>query len=159
MDGVGATYEMLRGRSFATLRTRFRIVQTFARFGINFVVNAATIRDLDSATRLAADVDASEFLLLPEQPVHGHGGIDTVTLRMLHEWVSKYRGKVPLSISEAGSDGMPIVPASADGTGLRAYAHIDADGFLRRSSYSGRGVRIGARGVIGALHLLRAQEE
>jgi sulfatase maturation enzyme AslB (radical SAM superfamily) len=159
MDGVGANYELLRGRSFATLRTRFKIIQTFARFGINFVVNAATIRDLDTAIRMATDVGASEFLLLPEQPVHGQGGIDPVTLRNLHEWVSKYRGEVPLTISEAGSEGMPIVPASADGTGLRAYAHIDADSILRRSSYSSRGVRIGPGGVIGALHLLRAQEE
>ncbi len=52
VDGVGYTYQELRGRSFAALRRRLETVRTLAPFGINFVVNARTLSDLDPATTL-----------------------------------------------------------------------------------------------------------
>jgi hypothetical protein len=159
MDGVGATYEALRGRPFAALRRRFETVSTLASFGINFVVNARTLPDLDAATRLAAEVGASEFLLLPEQPVRGSGGIDDHTTRALHRWVSLYQGAIPLTVSEAGADGLPICDPLASETGLRAYAHIDASGILKWSSYESNGVAIGDNGVMRALNVLRTRQE
>lgn len=159
MDGVGSTYEVLRGRPFAALRHRFETVRALAPFGINFVVNARTLPDLDAATRLAAEVGASEFLLLPEQPVRGNGGIDDHTAQALHRWVSLYRGAVPLTVSEAGADGLPTCDPLASETELRAYAHIDALGVLKRSSYESNGVVIGDNGVIQALKVLRASWE
>ncbi len=159
MDGVGATYETLRGRPFAALRRRFQTVSTLAPFGINFVVNARTLPDLDAATMLAAEVGAAEFLLLPEQPVLGSSGIDERTVRALHRWVSFYRGTVPLTVSEAGAEGLPICDPLSSETGLRAYAHIDASGVLKRSSYESDGVSIGADGVIQALNVLQSHYE
>ncbi len=53
MDGVGPTYEALRGRPFEALRRRLDTVSALAPFGINFVVNARTLPDLDAATTLA----------------------------------------------------------------------------------------------------------
>lgn len=157
MDGVGATYESLRGRSFAALLSRLEIVRTLAPFGINFVVNRRTLPDLDAATSLAAEVGAVEFLLLPEQPVRGHGGIDDRTARSLRRWVSLYRGTVPLTVSVAGADGLPVCNPLERESGLRAYAHIDASGVLKRSSYDIDGVTIGAEGVIQALNVLRTR--
>lgn len=159
MDGVGGTYEALRGRPFAALLRRLEGVRSLAPFGINFVVNARTLPDLDAATRLAAEVGAAEFLLLPEQPVRGSGGIDERTVRALRRWVSLYSGTVPLSVSEAGADGLPICNPFVSETGLRAYAHIDASGVLKRSSYDSDGVAIGANGVMRALEVLRVRKE
>lgn len=102
MDGIGATYEALRGRPFESLRRRLDMLHQLAPFGINFVVNARTLPDLDAASVLADEVGAAEFLLLPEQPVRGRGGIDDHTTQELHRWISTYRGPVPLTISEAG---------------------------------------------------------
>ena len=82
MDGVGDTYERLRGRSFASLLQRFEVIRNLAPFGINFVVNSLTLPDLDAAVALAAEVGASEFLLLPEQRVRGGGGIDDLQCRL-----------------------------------------------------------------------------
>lgn len=158
MDGVGRTYEELRGRSFEELRRRFNTVSTLAPFGINFVVNARTLPDLDAATELAAEVGAVEFLLLPEQPVRGSGGIDNTTTQALQRWVSLYRGTVPLVVSEAGGDGLPTCDPLASETGLRAYAHIDASGVLKRSSYDGEGVVI-CDDVMHALAVLRSRGE
>ena len=155
VDGVGATYEALRGRSFATLVRRLEAVRALAPIGLNFVVNAKTFPDLDAATRLAAEVDASEFLLLPEQPVRGRGGIDNLTKRELCRWVIGYRGTVPLMVSEAGADGLPTCNPLVLENGLSAHAHIDAAGILKRSSHESDGVQIGSEGVIPALEVLR----
>jgi pyruvate-formate lyase-activating enzyme len=155
MDGVGATYEALRGRSFILLRARLEEIRTLAPFGINFVVNARTLPDLDAAIILAAEMGAREFLLLPEQPVTNAGGIDSRTLQALQAWIMRYDGPVPLAISERESEGVPANRAVAKETGSWAYAHIDASGVLKRSSYSHDGVRIGQHGVMEALSLLR----
>jgi len=155
MDGVGATYEALRGRPFAALRSRLEIVREMAPFGINFVINSRTFADLDGAIDLARECGASEFLLLPEEPVDGTGGVDQETLSALQEWVAKYRGAVPLAISESHSKDVCSDTLSAE-AGLRAYAHVDANGFLKRSSYDKGGALIGPGGVMEALRQLEA---
>ena len=159
MDGVGPTYEALRGRTFEALRRRLDTVGALSPFGINFVVNARTLPDLDAATELAAEVGAAEFLLLPEQPVRGKGGIDERTARALQSWVDLYRGKVPLAVSEAGAEGLPTCNPLEAETGLRAYAHIDASSVLKRSSYETDGIAIDDNGVMRALAILRSRRE
>jgi MoaA/NifB/PqqE/SkfB family radical SAM enzyme len=159
MDGVSATYEALRGRSFAALRRRLEGLRTLAPFGVNFVVNARTLPDLDDATRIAAEVGAAELLLLPEQPARGSIGIDHCTTLALRRWVSLYRGTVPLTVSEAGADGLPTCNPLAEETGLRAFAHIDAAGVLKLCSFDSSGVPIGTGGVMRALAVLRTCQE
>lgn len=158
MDGVGNTYEKLRARPFAEFRARLEIIRRLAPFGINFVVNVTTMADLTAAVNLAAEAGASEFLLLPEHPIRGHSGIDPNTALALREWVNRYRDLLRLTISEAGSDGMPVVPVVAGESGLRAYAHIDAEGVLKRSSFDHYGMCIGNSGVLDALRRLQGQE-
>ena len=155
MDGVGPTYEALRGRSFAALRRRLETLRFLAPFGINYVVNARTLPDLGAAIELAAEVGAAEFLLLPEQPTRDGGGIDRQTVRALGRWVSVYRGTVPLSVSEAGADGLPTCNPLARETGLRAYAFIGASGTLKRSSFDVDGTPVGEHGLMRALDVLR----
>jgi len=157
MDGVGSVYEELRHRPFAALRNRLESLRAVARFGINYVVNRRTLSDLDAAIELAADAGAVEFLLLPEQATNTGGGIDNGTAEALRRWVSLYRGKVPLTVSEAGSEGLPICNPLGRENGLRAYAFISASGVLKRSSFDDGGVPINEHGLIGALDVLRAQ--
>lgn len=154
MDGVGATYEMVNGRFFSSLLRSFDTLRELAPFGINFLVNSRTFPDLDAAIALAAEVGATEFLLLPEQPVSGSGGIDNHTIQALSNWVNSYRGTIPLRVSEAGANGLPTCNPLVLETGLRAYAHIDASGVLKRSSFDEYGVVIGADGVMQALKTL-----
>jgi pyruvate-formate lyase-activating enzyme len=102
MDGIGATYETVRGRSFAALTSRMEIIRGIAPFGINFVANALTLPDLDAALELSVKWGASEFLLLPERPTDGTTGIDHQTLSRLRTWIHQYRGTIPLAISGCG---------------------------------------------------------
>ena len=154
MDGVGTTYEALRGRPFSSLLNRIRLAGTLAPVGINYLVNNRTVADLDRAIEIANDVGAAEFLLLPEQSVNGRGGMDDCTVKSLQSWIERYRGPIPLTVSEVASDGLRVVNAFAGEPSLRGYAHIDAWGTVKRTSYDDEGQTIGTDGVIKALSLL-----
>jgi len=156
MDGVGPTYEFIRCRPFAALLERITALERVVNFGINFVVNSKTVGDLDVAVQLAADLGASEFLLLPEEPIGRGSGIDNDTIITLRKWVKRYRGSVPLAVSEGGAEGLPTCnPLSAE-TGLAAFAHIDASGIIKRTSYDSSGIFIRENGVMAALDKLKA---
>lgn len=135
MDGVGATYESLRGRHFGAFRRQLEIISGIAPFGLNYVVNERTLPDLDAALDLAAEVGAKQFLLLPEQPSRGRVGIDTHTAQEFRRWVNAYRGSMRLAVSEAGAHDLPTCDPLASEGGISAYAFVDADGTLRRSSF------------------------
>jgi len=159
MDGVGATYEKLRGKPFQVLLHRLDQIGRLFSFGINFVVNRRTISDLEHAVSIAADKGATEFLLLPEQPVGGVGGIDPTTAERLRGWVEAYEGQVPLAVSEAGAEALPTCRPLEAEAGLMAYAHVSASGDLKSSSYDTAGIRIGPEGLIAALDELRQRLE
>ncbi len=161
MDGVGPTYESIRCRPFDALLERITALKRVTRFGINFVVNTKTIEDLDAAVQLAANLGASEFLLLPEEPVGRGVGIDNETSITLRKWVNGYRGSVPLAVSEGGAEGLPTCnPLNAE-MGLAAFAHIDASGIIKPTSYDTSGILIRENGVMAALDKLKKikQEE
>lgn len=158
MDGTGSTYEGLRGRSFEALLRQIRLLSSLAPFGINFVVNRHTLPDLDQASSIAADLGASEFLVLPEQPVNGRLGIDLRTATRLRHWINEYHGTVPLAISDAWSSDIDVADPLVEESGFRQFAHIDAWGTLKRSSYDSHGFSIGAAGVIEALQLFQGVE-
>src|SRR5262249_44044550 len=62
MDGVGATYERLRGRSFARFQRQVEIVATVAPFGLNVVINDETVEELDGIIAFASKAGAAEVL-------------------------------------------------------------------------------------------------
>jgi hypothetical protein len=159
IDGVGATYERIRGRPFAQLLARLRTIGNLSKFGINFVVNAQTFADLDCAIAIASDSGACEFLLLPEQPTSTSSGIDLDTAMALRAWIHSYRGSLPLLVSEAGAEGISYCTPIPNETALDAYAHIDAKGIIKDNSFTQEGVRIGEDGIIAAFACLRRSRE
>ncbi len=155
VDGVNATYERLRGRKFTALRQNLDWLAARMRLGINVVVNQHTVAELDQLAAMAADVGARELLLLPQQPTAAVAGLDATSCQQLQDWVSSYDGPVRLAVSEAGADGLPTCDPLPDERGLQAYAHIDATGRLRASSYGTAAVAIEHTGVMHALAQLR----
>ncbi|MDU8358437.1 radical SAM protein [Pseudomonas syringae group sp. J309-1] len=155
VDGVGRTYEQQRGKQFASLLRGMESIATLSPFGINVVVNERTVVELDAMSELAQKVGASELLLLPQQATTAVASMNGVVGRALQDWVSSYRGKVRLAVSEAGASGLPTCDPLPDERGLQAYAHIDASGMLRASSYSPACVKIENSGVLSALKRLR----
>jgi MoaA/NifB/PqqE/SkfB family radical SAM enzyme len=154
MDGVGDTYESIRRRSFPALQGRLKLIRSISDFGINIVVNERTMSDLDDASAVAADAGATELLLLPQVAVRTVGAITDTTMQALRRWVDKYSGPLKLCINEKHDDGFPTCDPLVEERGIRSYAHIDAAGIIRPTSYHVTGASIGPGSVLDALDQL-----
>lgn len=154
MDGVGDTYESIRRRSFRDLQARLRLVRRISPFGINIVVNERTVRELDEAADVAADSGACELLLLPQVRVRNVPAITAAAMQELQRWVAGYSGPLKLCINEMHSDHFPTCDPLVEERGLRAYAHVDALGIIKQSSYHATGMAIGEGGFLEALEQL-----
>jgi MoaA/NifB/PqqE/SkfB family radical SAM enzyme len=158
VDGVGRTYERLRGRSYPAVLERLVGVRNIAPFGINAVVNDDTIAELDALAELAALAGACELLLLPEQRAGAGAGASPEALGRLRSWVRGYTGEVRLTVSEEGADGLPVADPFAGQPTVEKYMHVDASGVLRPTSFAARGVEIGTRGLLTACRQLLREE-
>ena len=154
MGGVGSTYERTCNRSFDALLRRLDAVRNVLPFGINYLVNEETLPELDAVVGVATRAGASELLLLPEQAANGRHGLTGAAAKALQAWVIGYTGSLRLAVSEAGAEGMPTCNPLPRETGLRAYAHIDAHGLLKRTSFETRGIAIKEDGILPALRRL-----
>lgn len=159
VDGTGGVYERLRRRPFAALVDRLRALGTIAPFGINVVVNDFTIDELDSVAALAAEEGAVEILLLPEQPTATAPGISCRGADRLRRWVTRYEGSVRLCVSELGADGLPVAEPFADQPSIERYAHIDASGVLRATSFSSTGTEIRNESFVSSYRRLLREEQ
>lgn len=155
MDGVGETYELLRGRPFTRFLQCVEYVKSVAPFGINYVVNSWTLSNLNDAISLATDLGASEFLLLPERSVNDSAGIDIKTMSSFINWVHSYRGVIPLTVSQSSTYNLETCDPFDRENSLQAYAHIDAFGVLKRTSFEKYGIPIEKLGIIEAIKRLK----
>lgn len=155
VDGFGATYERLRRRPFAAVRAAAALLRSVAPIGINAVVNADTIGELDSLAGFAYDVGASELLLLPQQPTAATGGISDADAERLIRWVRDARSPVRLAISRSGLEGsVPAVELIRGERPLDAHLHVDATGVLRPHAYAVEGAPIGGS-IMDAVRALK----
>ena len=158
VDGVGYTYERLRGRSYAALLERLAGLRHVAPFGINVVVNDDTVAELDALAELAALTGARELLLLLEQRVGAGAGASPEAVERLRSWVWGYTGEVGLTVSDGNADGLPVAEPFADQPAIERYAQLDASGILRPTSFAAHGVEIGERGLLTAYRQLLREE-
>lgn len=155
VDGVGATYERLRRRPFTAVRDAAVSLRSVAPIGINAVVNADTIGELDDLAEFAADVGACELLLLPAQPTSATPGISEADAERLVGWVRAARPAVRLAISRSGLEGLvPALEPIPGERSLDAHLHVDATGVLRPHAYASVGTPIEAS-ILDAVHNLR----
>jgi MoaA/NifB/PqqE/SkfB family radical SAM enzyme len=154
VDGIGTTYESMRNCPFSILVERIKAISRITKFGINYIVNSRTIGDIDTAVQFAIDLGASELLFIPEVPVGQGKIIDDQTANLFKDWICHYRDKIPISVSEGSAEGLPICNPLVSEHGLAAFAHIDAMGIVKRTSYDKEGVPIGDDGVMAAIKKL-----
>jgi MoaA/NifB/PqqE/SkfB family radical SAM enzyme len=145
VDGVGSTYERLRGRSFAAVRDAAALLRTVAPIGINTVVNADTIGELDALAEFAGEIGAFELLLLPQQETGAEPRISHEDVQRLIHWVHNARPGMQLAVSRSGlEDSLPTVETIPGERRLDAHMHVDATGVLRPHAFSQIGVPIRA---------------
>ena len=160
MDGIGETYERLRSASFTAFLASVTNARNAFPFGINYVVNSETVRDLDPAVDIILGLGASELLLLPERPTAARTGIDDATADILSDWIHNNFGRIRLSISSNGIVGdIPIACAFPKETAIDSYVHIDANATLKVSSCDARGIPIRDMAITTALDMLRNRSE
>lgn len=154
MDGVGSTYEAMRGRSFDDLLGKLELLKKQIPFGINYVVNHKTIKDLSAAAEMASAYGATELLLLPEEGVGLGKKIDLKTIEELQLWVENYKGDLRLSISASYQSivdtQLPLIKEPAH----LAFVHIDAEGILKESSFDKVGLKIDEANVLEVFNRL-----
>lgn len=155
VDGVGATYERLRGRPFAAVHAAAALLRSVAPIGLNAVINADTIGELDDLAEFATVVGASELLLLPEQPTMATPGISDADAERLVSWVGTARTGLRLAISRSGLESavsaVEVIPGERP---LDAHLHVDASGVLRPHAYSSVGRPIEGS-ILDAVRALR----
>jgi sulfatase maturation enzyme AslB (radical SAM superfamily) len=155
VDGTGATYERLRGRPFAAVASAAALLRTVAPIGINVVVNADTIGELDDVAAFAADVGASELLLLPQQPTAAVPGISGADAERLARWIRNARTGIRLAISRSGLEAsVPTAEAVPGERPLDAHMHVDASGVLRPHAYAEAGVPV-RDSILDAVRVLK----
>lgn len=158
VDGIGATYERLRGRPFTAVVHAAGLLASLAPFGINAVINADTIGELDDLAAFADEVGACELLLLPEQPTAATPGISDTDAQRLVEWAATARTSVRLAISRTGLEAaLPTAEAIPGELPLDAHMHLDADGVLRPHAYASTGVPV-EDFIMEAVQALRERE-
>lgn len=155
MDGINSTYESIRGRPFQKFIDNVKLLSKVVPFGINIVVNQHTVGDLTEAAELAENLGASEFLLLPEVAVGKGANIESDTKMLMQHWINKYNGKTRLAISQSHTDGIPMCEPFRKEVGLNAYAHIDAGGILKASSFDQVGIQIKGVDLVGTIKTLK----
>lgn len=159
MDGTGKTYESIRGCSFDKFLEKLSLLKGRIVFGINYVVNARTVEELDAAIYIAESYGASELLLLPEEAVGLGKQIDEVTINKLQCWVGNYKGNVRLSISSGRKEMVDYLQTLENEPDYLAFSHIDANSFLKKSSFEKNGQPISDKGIMSTYEQLCRIEE
>lgn len=143
VDGVGSTYERLRGRSFGELRERVELIGSIAPFGINTVVTDDTVAELDACLAFAESAGARELLLLAEQPADGRPGLSAAGHERLTRWLAAARSQIRLAVGAPGAvSEMGLADPFGPEPPLEAHAHVDARGLLRADAFATRGVSV-----------------
>lgn len=158
MDGIGSVYENIRGRSFIQFIDNVKKVSRYSKFGINYVINEKTIDLLDDAIKLAEDLGALEFLLLPQMTTEKEQGISDQKLSQLRNWVHQKKCKVRLAISSTFSDGFPICSFNEKPQTQPRILHIDAKGVLKTTSFATEGLSI-AGDLMSSVKIFNIRQE
>ena len=154
VDGVGATYERLRGRPFAAAESAAARLRSVAPIGINTVVNADTVGQLDDIAEFAARAGATECCSCPSSPPRPRRHLRCRAHRLVR-WVRTARTPVRLAISRSGLEAsVPATEAIPSERPLDAHMHLDAGGVLRPHAYARTGVPVG-ESILEAAQALR----
>ncbi len=138
MDGIGDTYYRHRGISFDGFVKHLEYLLEYYKVGINYLVDETTIDDLDEAFFLMKDWGIRELLLLPREP-----DCPESVISRLHDWIMHNKDKgILIEISNARRGNLPFLAPYREDDDSLDYAHIDAKGLLKESSFTSEGIAL-----------------
>ncbi|MFG0306876.1 MAG: radical SAM protein [Phycisphaerales bacterium JB040] len=146
IDGIGDTYERLRGRPFSSITESAQAITHSTRLGVNTVVNGDTLPELDEILQKCETLGACELLLLPEYGPTGCN-LNNNSLDELASWIRNQATNVRIAVSSQGSE-LLNVPLLDTGEDHLAYLHITADCILKKCSFSSTGTTLSGDGKL-----------
>lgn len=155
IDALEPRYSSIRGRPLQLVLENIERLGGRIPLGINTVINSTTLPRLDELAVLVKRLRAVDWLLPPE--VHrGEFTMRGSEWLTLDDWIAGHRLDFELRVTAEASAYLkgPFLL----GDQPEDYAHISADRYLRRCSYTGGGVMLREGDVLTALRELREQE-
>ena len=138
MDGIRDTYYSHRGIPFEDFVKRLKYLLGYYKIGINYLVDETTIEDLDEAFSMMKDFGVRELLLLPREP-----DCPESVLSRLYEWIKRNKDRgILIEISSARKGNLPFLAPYREDDDSLDYAHIDAKGLLKESSFTDEGIAL-----------------
>jgi MoaA/NifB/PqqE/SkfB family radical SAM enzyme len=154
IDGPEPYYSSIRGHHLQSLMERLDRVGGRIPLAINTVINPDTLPHLDETAALVRGVGAVDWLLLPEVR-SGEFILSNSEWRVLDKWIAERRFDIDLRVPTEAAKHLTCPLLLEDPP--ESYAHISADGHLRRCSYSTGGIRLERMTMTAALRGLKQQ--
>ena len=151
IDAAEPLYSSIRQRRLSDLLPKVQRTARSVPIGVNTVITKATLRTLDELAAIVADLPVFDWLLLPQVSQAGFA-LDSGEWATLASWIREHERAFRFSISTQAASylGVPtLLPEQP-----RDYAHIDAFGRLRRTSYSSGGLDLTTTDLKSALPVL-----
>jgi MoaA/NifB/PqqE/SkfB family radical SAM enzyme len=153
MDAPEPLYSSIRGLPLARVIKNIRQMERRAPIGINTVVNTQTIGGLDELAVIVRDLGAVDWLLLPEIK-NGEFTLSDSEWHRLDHWIVSRSNSFNLRTTTNAKAHL-TGPFLLDET-PEDYAHISANGYLRRCSYGSTGISLRDRpSMLNALRELK----
>lgn len=152
IDGPEPYYSSIRRRPLTQLMDRLDYMREKIPLGINTVVNLETLPQLDEMASVVKGLGAVDWLLLPEVR-DGQFTFNDSEWKTLDKWVGERRSEIEMRVSTEAAEHLtcPVLLENQ----AEDYAHISADGYLRRCSYVKGGIALQGSTITRALHDLR----
>jgi MoaA/NifB/PqqE/SkfB family radical SAM enzyme len=139
IDAPEPLYSSIRGVPLARVMKNIRRMEGEVPIGINTVVNTQTLDSLDELAAIVRDLGAVDWLLLP-QIENGKFTLSDSEWQRLDNWIISHGDDLSLRTTtnaRAYLTGPFLLDDSPED-----YAHISANGYLRRCSYESGGISL-----------------
>jgi MoaA/NifB/PqqE/SkfB family radical SAM enzyme len=156
IDAPEPLYSSIRGLPLARAIQNICQIEGQVPIGINTVVNAQTLRGLDELAVIVRDLGAIDWLLLPEIK-NGTFTLSDSEWQRLDNWIISRAHDLNLRTTTNAKPHLtgPFLLEDAP----EDYAHISANGYLRRCSYQSGGISLRDRpSVLTALRELKLKQ-
>ncbi|MCJ7448389.1 MAG: radical SAM protein [Bacteroidales bacterium] len=142
LDSIDETcYKTIRNFDLDSVLNNISLLNKKIPFGINMIVNSATINGLDDMLEFAKNFGAEELLILP---LFTNGKFDLTNSQwnVIEEWIIKNFESFPIRILEQARKKIKIPLLFTDDDYYKDYIYLSPDKQIRKNSYIKRGIKL-----------------
>ncbi len=154
VDAPEPIYSDIRGRKLKDVVRNIEFTQGKIHVGINTVINPLTLPHLDHLAQLLQEWRVTDWLLLPEVK-DGQFILAAEQWKILSKFINSNYQRFRLSVNYDARSFLTDCPLLFDVEPPNDYAHISADGFLRKTSYERGGINLDRATLTEALFQLK----